>query len=61
MARALGVYLDPPDEALVFSVDAKSQIQALDRNRQGHPQKNRPRQVNTRNRQDGNQVLESEH
>lgn len=27
----VGMYLDPPDKALVFSVDEKSQIQALDR------------------------------
>jgi transposase len=27
----VGLYLDPPDKALVFSVDEKSQIQALDR------------------------------
>jgi hypothetical protein len=26
----VGLYLDPPDRALVFSVDEKSQIQALD-------------------------------
>jgi hypothetical protein len=26
----VGLYLDPPDKALVFSVDEKSQIQALD-------------------------------
>ena len=27
----VGLYLDPPDNALVFSVDEKTQIQALDR------------------------------
>jgi hypothetical protein len=27
----VGLYLDPPDKALVLSVDEKSQIQALDR------------------------------
>jgi hypothetical protein len=27
----IGLYLDPPDKAVVFSVDEKSQIQALDR------------------------------
>ncbi|MFQ5512786.1 MAG: IS630 family transposase [Candidatus Krumholzibacteriia bacterium] len=27
----VGLYLDPPDKALVFAVDEKSQIQALDR------------------------------
>jgi transposase len=29
----VGLYLDPPDRALVFSVDEKSQIQALERTR----------------------------
>ncbi len=27
----IGLYLSPPEHALVFSVDEKSQIQALDR------------------------------
>ncbi len=35
----VGRYLDPPDKALVFSVDEKSQIQALDRTRPGLPLK----------------------
>jgi len=30
-AAILGLYLDPPDNALVLSIDEKSQIQALDR------------------------------
>ena len=29
----MGLYLDPPDRALVLCVDEKSQIQALDRTR----------------------------
>ncbi len=33
------LYLDPPDKALVFSVDEKSQIQALDRTQPGLPMK----------------------
>jgi hypothetical protein len=33
----LGLYLNPPDKALVFSVDEKSQIQALDRTQPGLP------------------------
>jgi transposase len=33
----VGLYLDPPDKALVFSVDEKSQIQALDRAQHGLP------------------------
>jgi transposase len=35
----IGLYLDPPDKALVFSVDEKSQIQALDRTQPGLPLK----------------------
>jgi transposase len=35
----VGLYLNPPDKALVFSVDEKSQIQALDRSRPGLPMK----------------------
>ena len=35
----VGLYLDPPDKALVFSVDEKSQIQALDRPQPGLPLK----------------------
>jgi hypothetical protein len=35
----VGLYLDPPDTALVFSVDEKSQIQALDRTQPGLPLK----------------------
>jgi transposase len=35
----VGLYLDPPEKALVFSVDEKSQIQALDRTQPGLPLK----------------------
>src|ERR1700680_571506 len=35
----VGLYLDPPDKALVFSVDEKSQIEALDRTQPGLPMK----------------------
>ena len=35
----VGLYLDPPDKALVFSVNEKSQIQALDRTQPGLPLK----------------------
>jgi transposase len=35
----VGLYLHPPDRALVFSVDEKSQIQALDRTQPGLPLK----------------------
>lgn len=34
-----GLYLDPPEKAIVFSVDEKSQIQALDRTQPGLPLK----------------------
>lgn len=33
----VGLYLNPPERALVFSVDEKSQIQALDRTQPGLP------------------------
>ena len=33
----VGLYLDPPEKAVVFSVDEKSQIQALDRSQPGLP------------------------
>ena len=33
----VGLYVDPPDKALVLSVDEKSQIQALDRTQPGLP------------------------
>nr|WP_281721022.1 IS630 family transposase [Nitrosomonas nitrosa] len=33
----IGLYLDPPEKAIVFSVDEKSQIQALDRTQPGLP------------------------
>jgi transposase len=35
----VGLYIDPPDKALVLSVDEKSQIQALDRTQPGLPMK----------------------
>ena len=35
----VGLYLDPPDHAMVLSVDEKSQIQALDRTQPGLPMK----------------------
>src|ERR1039458_9152200 len=35
----VGLYLDPPDRAMVLSVDEKSQIQALDRTQPGLPMK----------------------
>lgn len=35
----VGLYMNPPQKALVFSVDEKSQIQALDRTQPGLPMK----------------------
>jgi transposase len=35
----IGLYIDPPDHAIVLSVDEKSQIQALDRTQPGLPMK----------------------
>jgi hypothetical protein len=35
----VGLYLNPPDKALVLCVDEKSQIQALDRTQPGPPMK----------------------
>ena len=35
----VGVYMNPPDNAVVFSFDEKSQIQALDRTQPGLPLK----------------------
>ena len=35
----VGLYLDPPERALVLSIDEKSQIQALDRTQPGLPMK----------------------
>jgi transposase len=35
----VGLYLNPPDQSLVLSVDEKSQIQALDRTQPGLPMK----------------------
>jgi transposase len=37
--EVVGLYVDPPDHAIVLSVDEKSQIQALDRTQPGLPMK----------------------
>jgi transposase len=37
LENIVGLYLDPPEHALVLSVDEKSQIQALDRTQPGLP------------------------
>jgi transposase len=39
LTDVVGLYLDPPDHALVLCVDEKSQIQALDRTQKGLPLK----------------------
>ena len=39
LTDVVGLYLNPPDKALVLSVDEKSQIQALDRTQPGLPLK----------------------
>ncbi len=39
LTDVVGVYLNPPDKALVLCVDEKSQIQALDRTQPGLPMK----------------------
>jgi hypothetical protein len=41
--HVVGLYVDPPEHALVLSVDEKSQIQALDRTQPGLPMKCGPR------------------
>jgi len=39
MSDVVGLYLDPPDKALVLCIDEKSQIQALDRTQPSLPMK----------------------
>ena len=39
LEEVVGLYLDPPEHAIVLSVDEKSQIQALDRTQPGLPMK----------------------
>ena len=39
VTEIVGLYLDPPDRAVVLCVDEKSQIQALDRSQPGLPLK----------------------
>lgn len=42
LTDVVGLYLNPPDQALVLCVDEKTQIQALDRTQPGLPMKNGP-------------------
>ena len=37
LADIVGLYMDPPTQAVVLSIDEKSQIQALDRTQLGLP------------------------
>jgi hypothetical protein len=39
LKEIVGLYVNPPDRAIVLSVDEKSQIQALDRTQPGLPMK----------------------
>ena len=39
LADVVGLYVDPPTQAVVLSIDEKSQIQALDRTQPGLPLK----------------------
>ena len=39
LTDVVGLYVDPPEKALVFCVDEKSQIQALQRSQPGLPMK----------------------
>ena len=39
LVDVVGLYMNPPDKAAVFSFDEKSQIQALDRTQPGLPMK----------------------
>ena len=39
LTDVIGLYMSPPENALVFSIDEKSQIQALDRTQPGLPMK----------------------
>ena len=39
LKEVVGLYIDPPDHAVVLGVDEKSQIQALDRTQPGWPMK----------------------
>ncbi len=43
LTDVVGLYLNPPDKAVVLCVDEKSQIQALDRTQPGLPMKPRRR------------------
>ena len=57
-AAILGLYLDPPENALVLSVDEKSQIQALDRTQAQLPmQAGKPRRLSATYKRGGTTCL----
>lgn len=54
MIDSVGLYLNPPEKALVLSVDEKTQIQALDRSQPELPlQVGRPRRLTTTYKRNG--------
>jgi transposase len=58
LADVVGLYLDPPDKALVLSVDEKSQLQALERTRAPLPMKpGRPATVTRDYKRNGTTTL----
>ncbi len=57
-AAILGLYLDPPENALVLSVDEKSQIQALDRSQPQLPMRpGEPRRLTATYKRNGTTCL----
>ena len=57
-AAILGLYLDPPENALVLSVDEKSQIQALDRTQPQLPMRaGKPRRLTATYKRNGTTCL----
>lgn len=54
MIEIVGLYLNPPEKALVLSIDEKTQIQALDRTQPELPlQAGRPRRLTTTCKRNG--------
>ena len=57
-AAILGLYLDPPENALVLSVDEKSQMQALDRTQPELPMRpGEPRRLSATDKRNGTTCL----
>jgi len=58
MLDIVGLYLDPPENAIVLSVDEKTQIQALDRSQPELPMKQgRPKRLTTTYKRNGTVAL----